>query len=273
MSLEADEETQIETELDEAANAEEEGGEEIAELDTQADEDGIVIEIDGVDAAQEDNLVKRLRAELREAKRQIHASAQAAAPKKIEVGNKPDLWDDCEGDADKFERELSAYHDRVRQREQQDKSEQEQQEAGRKRFETAHAQYRQHAQALGVAGYDAIEEKVQGDLPPVLRDVIPLYFGDKGPKVVVALGRHPQLLDELLSIQDPLAQILKLNDIAHGVKIMPRKAPPPESQTIQRGSAPAGGTSDKELARLEKEAERTGNRTQLIEYRRKMKAA
>ncbi len=110
---------------------------------------------------------------------------------------------------------------------------------------------------------------MQNDLPPILRDAIPLYFGEQGPKVVVALARRPQLLDEVMNIADPLAQILKLKDIAHGVKIMPRKAPPPERESIQHGSASAG-TTDKTLERLEKQAERTGDRTELIRYKRRM---
>jgi hypothetical protein len=38
------------------------------------------------------------------------------------------------------------------------------------------------------------------------------------------------------------------------------------------GAAPLSGGSDKTLERLEKEAERTGDRTKLIQYRKKLNA-
>lgn len=265
-----DEQDQIDTEEVETG---EEGTEEVSEtgdLDTGEGDDGFTIEVDGV-AAEEDNLVKSLRAQLREAKRQIHSQGPAPV-QKIEVGEKPRI-EDFDWDADKFEAAIDAWHDRKRQADAQEAEQQRIAAEGQKRFDDAHKAYRQKATALGVKDYDTLEAQVDAVLPAHLRNFIPMYMGDDGPKTVVALGRHPQLIDRLTSIQDPVAQLWELAKIANGVKVMPRKNNPPESESIQRGGVATSGSSDKHLERLEKEAERTGDRTKLIDYRRKMRAA
>ncbi len=276
MSLDGEEEQDIDLELDEqdqeaeTENGADENGE--VEADQVEETDDLVIEVDGYGAEPEDNLVKRLRNELRETKRQLHSQQNARPSQKTEVGNKPDFWDDCEGDPDKYDAAILAWNDRKTKRAAEDAAENEMQEAGRKRLAQAEEQYRGHARKLGVSNYDALEEKVQAELPEAVKLAIPLYFGEKGPRAVVALAQYPQLLDEVAAIKDPLAQILRMYDIAHGAKMKKKNVPAPERESIQQGSAATGGSSDKELARLEKEADRTGDRTKLIEYRRKMRA-
>ena len=82
-----------------------------------------------------------------------------------------------------------------------------------------------------------------------------------------ALG-HP-LVD--LGAVGALGAAMMIGELRGKLTMERRKLPQPDRAIT--GTAPnGGGSADKELARLEKEAERTGDRTKLIAYRRKLRA-
>lgn len=263
-------------ELEEGDQAQDQDQDEADQEAGEANE--LTIEIEGYDPepAEETPLLKKLRNEIRERDREIakyRAAQVQTAPTPIEVGEKPTL-EGCEWDEDRFVSELEAWNSRKQQAEDQRREQERAAAVEAEKWNGHYQAYRQHAQALNAPDYDAVEKAVAEQLPMPIQNAIPLYFGDKGPQVVLALGRKPALLNEIVRMTDPVAQLLRLKEIAMGVKInMQRKPPAPERETIQTGTASTATTSDKELEKLEKQAERTGDRTALLNYKRQMKAA
>jgi hypothetical protein len=86
-----------------------------------------------------------------------------------------------------------------------------------------------------------------------------------------ALGKSEAKRAELAKIQDPIKLAAAVARMEGAVKVTTRKAPAPDR--AQRGSAPMPGGADKELEKLEKEADRTGDRTKVIAYKRALKDA
>jgi len=231
----------------------------------EADDGELQIEIEGEEEPEETPLIKKLRTELRESQKREAEARKAVAPAEIVVGKEPDLWDDCEGDPDKYKAELLAWTKRSEQAEQQKRAQAEQGQISQQAFARAHAIYEAKKTTLGVKDFKESEDAVCAALPQVIQSAIVQYAQDPA-KLVYALGRHPAKLAEIAAETDPVRQILMLHDLEKKVVAKRKSPPPPEADTIQRGSAPIMG-SDKTLERLEKEAARTGDRTKLIAYK------
>jgi hypothetical protein len=79
-------------------------------------------------------------------------------------------------------------------------------------------------------------------------------------KFIYALGKHPAQLAALAAQSDPIRLIKDVANLEGQLKMAKRK--PPEIDTPERGSGKVSKESaDKTLAKLEAEAERTGNRS------------
>lgn len=90
-------------------------------------------------------------------------------------------------------------------------------------------------------------------------------------KLIYALGKNPARLKSLLDIKNPVKLIAEIARTEMQMTVRSKTPPPPEN--VRKGDGKASVTTDKEEARLEKEAERTGNRTELIRYRKQKRAA
>lgn len=220
------------------------------------------------DADDDTPLVKKLRNEIRERDRKLAEAAKPAA--KIEVGPKPDLWDDAEGDQDKYD----ALYDKWKS----DKAEAAKQEAEASKTSAAQNeehtaaldQYRARKIAMARPDFDDAEAAVIDSLDNVRQALIVHAAGDPA-KVIYALGRSPGKLAELAGITNPIKFVAAIAKLEEKITMTPRrKAPNPD--TPVRGSAPIGQKDvDAEEARLEKEADRTNDRSKLVAYRRQKK--
>lgn len=275
--LDGEDETEIELdELDqeEIEQEAESGADEAAEV--EAEEEGLTVEIDGYapDEDEEKPLVKKLRDQIRDRDRRIHelSSGQPVAQAPIVVGEEPSI--DSPGidwDPDKFKEEWGKWNERKQSAAKQEEEANKAQNAIKERIDNAVGAYRKRATTLGIKDFDELERGVASQLPVALQNAIPLYLGERDALTVVALARHPKLLDEIVNMQDPVAQLLRIKEISMGVKTVQRKPPAPERGSIPQGSAAMSGSADKTLARLEREAEKTGNRTELIRYRQQLR--
>lgn len=91
-------------------------------------------------------------------------------------------------------------------------------------------------------------------------------------KLIYALGKNPARLKALLDIKNPVKLIAEIARTEMQMTVRSKSPPAPEN--VRTGDARSGvAGADKEEARLEKEAEKTGNRTALIKYRKDKKAA
>lgn len=248
-------------------------GEAAPEVDDAGDDD-MVIEIEGDEAEEEPPLVKKLRHELRDRDRKIAELRPKEA--EIVVGEKPTL-ESCEYDEDRRDAEYEAWRARKAAAEKQQADRETAAQSQAREYQDLEVKYRASAAKLAVKPDDfaAADAAVRAALPEQVILAVAKYLDDPA-KVVAALGKYPARLDTIASEPDPLKQIFMIRDLAGAIKVTTRRAaPPPESETIQRGSAPLSATTvDKHAEKLLDAAAKSGSMNEYNRYMRdKRKAA
>lgn len=213
--------------------------------------------------------------DLQREKRELEERLRSASPvaETAAVGAKPTL-EGCDYDSEKFEAELTAWHERKRAAEAK---EAEKQHAAKVAQETWNAKVSAYGEAkakLKVERYDEAEDMVRGVLSETQQGVLlhGLESADQAALLVYALGRTPAKLKELAAITDPVKFAVAVGKLESQMKVTNRKTAPPPEQAV-RGSAGTTRALDATEARLEAEADKTGDRTKLVAYRRDKKAA
>lgn len=203
---------------------------------------------------------RRLKAEL--ARREA-----AAAPVVPPLGPKPTL-EGADYDAEKFEEQLTAWHDRKRAADDAEKQKKEAAEADQKAWGEKLQAYAKQKAELKVADFEEAEAQVLEVLSPTQQAVI-LQGAKNAAAVICALGNNPGKLKELSAITNPVNFAFAVAELEPKVSIKPRKAAPmPETKLSGSGRTPISG--DKKLAELEAKADKTGDRTELVAYRKSL---
>jgi hypothetical protein len=272
----ADEQQQEEIEVNEDGQIESqiEGNQE--DQNQEQDDDHVVVTIGEEappaedDQSQAPEWVRELRKNYRELQREKRAledqlkAKDAPKESKIVLGQKPTL-EDCDYDTDRFESELTAWHDRRRQIEQQQSEEEASQRAAQEDWQKRLESYGKAKSELKVKDFDDAEHVVQESLNQTQQGII--LQGSENPALLVyALGKNPQKAKELASITDPVKYAFAVAKLEAQLKVTPKKAPPPE-RTIQ-GSGRVSGTVDSTLEKLRAEAEKSGDYTKVMQYKR-----
>ncbi len=270
----ADEELQADSQdeelvLDDVVEQDDDTPEEQPEVEEEPE---FAIELEGDEPEEEATpLVRDLRQQLRAAQKEVSEFRKATQPK-IEVGKKPDLWDDCDGDVDKYDAAVDAWNERKRQAEEQEREADRAVEVRNQQYQRQFVNYRAKAAQLPVKDFEEAEKAVIGALPELLQSAVVAYADDPA-KVVYALAKHPAKLAALSQESDPIKFVLAMRDMERSLKVVNKRRPPsPEAETVQQGSAQLSG-GDKVLERLEKEAARTGDRSKLVAHKAAKRAA
>lgn len=226
--------------------------------------------------AQAPEWVRELRKKNREDQRRIRElEEQLKANKEVEtkpasLGKKPTL-EDYDYDTDKFEQELTAWHDRKRQYDdaaaKAREAEETAQTAWKKKLET----YGAAKTELKVKDFDDAEATLQDHMNITQQGII--VQGAENPALLVyALGKNPKKAKELGSITDPVKFAFAVAKLETQLKVTNRKAPPPPEKTVS-GTGGTSGSVDSTLDRLRTEAEKTGDYTKVAAYKRQKRAA
>lgn len=259
-----------------------------ADGDDQDADDGVIVTIgdepppatndDEVDGKPAPAWVKELRKSDREKAKRIREqdaeiarlkAASAPQPQQIVVGERPTL-ESCDYDAEAYGEQLLAWTERKQKAEAQAAKQREEQEAAQAAWNAKVDAYRAAGAALKVEDFDGAEHVITQTMNQTQQGII-ISGADKPELVVYALGSNPALAKELAAINDPVKFAFRVAKLEAQLKVQPRKAPPaPERQV--RGTTGGATAIDNTEARLEAEADRTGNRTALIRYQ-KEKAA
>ena len=125
--------------------------------------------------------------------------------------------------------------------------------------------FREGIAALAFPDKDEAVAIVQQVLPESHQLTIAQAARDGGT-VIYALSKSPKKMAELAAIKNPVKLALAVRDIEDALGMKTTRKPPAPATSI-RGDATAT-TTDKRLAELEKEADTTGNRTNLIKYKK-----
>jgi hypothetical protein len=241
----------------------------------EGDEAGVDITIEGEEATpaspeeQGTELVRHLRAEIRKRDQIIAGkAAPTQVEQPIEVGVRPTM-ESCEYDEERFEKELDAWKDREAAAKAQAKAVEERTQASNAAWLEELKGHAAKAKALKLPGYEAAEALAVAGLNQIQQAIV-VKAADDSAKVIYALGRFPKKLAELSAIEDPIKFAKAIINLEKDLKVTPRRtaADPDE---IPRGDAPLSRSSDKELERLEREADRTGDRTKVQAYQRRLR--
>lgn len=271
LQLEADDEA--EDEQAEPVEAEAEDSEE-----SETDDDGLVVSIDGESPAPEEaapEWVRDLRKQHREQKRrnreleqeleQMRNQGQRAQP----LGPKPTL-EVYDYDTDKYEKALADWFDRKRRHDAEQEAVQRQQQAITQQWEQKQQEYFRRKEALKARDFDDAEDVVKDILNVTQQGII--VKGAENPEIVVyALGKNPKKAQELAQIDDPIDFAFAISKLEAKLKVATKKSAPPPEKTV-KGQGRVSGSVDSTLDRLRAEAEKTGDYSKVLRYKKQLKA-
>lgn len=265
---------------DDQENQDDDPGDQNLDDDQADDEEELIISIGGEAPAPKDDdfngqpapeWVKQMRKENRELKRQLKATPsvqQEQAKQEITLGKKPTL-EDHDYDAEVYEKALDSWYDKKREYDQQEQARRAEQENAEKQWETVISDFEQKKVNLKVSDFEEAEDTIKDTLSTVQQGIL-LQGAENSARVVYALGKNPKRLQEIASITDPVKFAFALAKLETQMKDNRRKAETPPEKGI-RGSAHISGGKDSKLEALEREAEKTGDRSKVIAHKRSLK--
>lgn len=219
--------------------------------------------------------VRDLRRSHRELQRKVReyesreqtAPAQAAIPT---LSAKPKL-EDHDYDTDRYETALESWYKQKDAVESARRQQQQQAEEQQRTWQSKLDGYAKAKTELKVRDYEDAEATVQETLNVVQQGVV-LQGAENPALVVYALGKNPKKAKELASISDPVKFAFAIAKLESQLKVTATRKPPPPERSAPAGNAPISGTTDSVLERLRVDAERTGDMTKVIAYRRQQRA-
>ncbi len=273
-----DEAEELQLEADDEAEDEQAEPVEAEAEESETDDDGLVVSIDGESPAPEEaapEWVRDLRKQHREQKRrnreleqeleQMRSQGQRAQP----LGPKPTL-EVYDYDTDKYERALADWFDRKRRHDAEQEAVQRQQQAITQQWEQKQQEYFRRKEALKARDFDDAEDVVKDILNVTQQGII--VKGAENPEIVVyALGKNPKKAQELAQIDDPIDFAFAISKLEAKLKVATKKSAPPPEKTV-KGQGRVSGSVDSTLERLRAEAEKTGDYSKVIRYKKQLKA-
>lgn len=268
-SQENSEETQ-----DESSQSDDETSEDEEFVITVGDEEPEPSDEDDFSGKPAPTWVKELRKKEREARKRIkelEAQVQQAKPteKPIEVGPKPKLAD-FDYDEDQFESAVEQWHERKRQVEQQQAAKQAEEEKAQQAWQAKMQSYEERRQnvASKVRDFEEVEEAAKDKLTATQQGIL-IHAAENPELILYHLGKNPKKAQELSEITDPIQFAFAAAKLDSQMKIQTRK-PSTQPERKPSGSAGLSGVVDQKLAQLEAKAAKTGDRTELIKYKKSL---
>lgn len=214
------------------------------------------------------DLRKNHRDLLKEKKELEARLAAVTEAKPVQLGKKPTL-ESCDFDEEKFANALEDWHEkksRVDREEQKRKDDAKAQDtAWQGRLEN----YGKLRTEIKVKDFQEAESETQNALSVIQQGIV--IQGAENPALVVyALGKNPKARADLAAITDPVKFAFAVAKLEAQLKITPKKTTPAPEKVLT-GSGRISGSVDSALARLEAEADKTGDRSKVVAYKRKLK--
>ncbi len=237
-----------------------------------ADDDELVVSFGDDDASvdkPDDNAtIRRMREELRRARAEVAEVRKTNAPAKVEIGEKP-TFASCDFDEDAFEEALDEWKAAKADADRQQSERVKQDEQINQAWQADLAALETKKGNLAAVDYDDAEAAVKTDLDLVQQAVIVKAANDPAA-LIYAIGKNDVKRAELAKIKDPIKLAAAIARLEATVKVTRgKRAPAPDRPAS--GSASMPGGTDKQLEKLQKEADRTGERTELQKYERLLK--
>jgi len=218
--------------------------------------------------------LRRQRRELikenQELKRRV-ASSVPAAPSAPQVGKKPSISDTgIDYDAEKFEQKLLEWNEQKRQADQYEAQTRQAQQQEENAWQQELGAYETAKKRLRLDDFEEAEVTVAQILSPQQQGII-VHAAALPAELIYALGTNPGEAKKLAEIKDPVKfafAIAKLE--VTKLKVTKKESIPGPERRIS-GSAPISGATDTRLEQLRREAERTGDSSKVVAYKRTLK--
>ena len=244
------------------------------EAEDEDDSEEVVVSIGEESPPQEEDRApawfRELRKSNREKDRKIReleakVNAPVAETKPATLGKKPTL-EECEYDAEEYEKKLADWFEDKRVFETEEAKQQTQRDAEAQAWQAKLDSYGAAKAALKVRDYDEAEAFAL-DTFNVTQQGIVLQGSEQPALVIYALGKNQKRAKELSSITDPVKFAFAIAKLETQLKVTNRQATTSPERTIKSGTSRISGAIDPTLERLREEAARTGNMSKVIQYK------
>lgn len=218
-------------------------------------------------------LVKKLRTEIRERNKRVNKlekqiSEQETVPTKSTLRDRPSL-EAHEYDEEAYVADLDKWIAEKTEVGREKENEEAVVKKQEQNWQDTLDKYAEAKKVLKVNDFEVIEEDVKVALNETQQGIL-LHVSKNSALVVYAIGKSEKILKELSGIQDPMlfaAEVARLETTMKTQRVT-KKAPKPESRVEGGGQS---SSVDSQLAKLEKEADVTGDRTKVYQYKQKLK--
>jgi len=122
--------------------------------------------------------------------------------------------------------------------------------------------------ASKVRDFEEVEEAAKDKLTPTQQGIL-IHAAENPELILYHLGKNPKKAQELSEITDPIQFAFAAAKLDSQMKIQTRK-PSTQPERKPSGSAGLSGVVDQKLAQLEAKAAKTGDRTELIKYKKSL---
>ena len=215
--------------------------------------------------------LRKQHRELQRKNRELEEQLQAKTETKpVKLGAKPTL-EDHDYDAVKYEAALTTWFEQKRLADAEAEESRKAEEAQKQAWQEKLDRYGKEKSELKVRDYEDAESVAQ-ELFNVTQQGIVLQRADSPALVIYALGKNPKKAKEIAEITDPVKFAFAVAKLEKDLKVSTRKTVPPPEKKVS-GTAPVSGSVDSTLEKLRAEAEKTGDYTKVIQYKRQKKAA
>src|SRR5436190_14117042 len=256
----------------EADEAEDETPADEDEPDDEGEEETVVGFDDEPEAEGADDtpVIRWMRERVKELNRENAELRKGTVERQVqELGPKPTLAD-LDYDEDKYDAALDEWKERKRTIEEVETSREAQTRAVEREWQQDLQGYQAKRDALAVPDFEDAAEIVKSALSFPQQAVLIKAAHDPAA-FVYGLARSDARLAELAKINDPIKLAATIARMEGGLKVVKRRKAPAPDRPVKGSSKLPGGT-DKQLEKLEAEAQNTGNRTAVIAYRKKLAA-
>ena len=215
--------------------------------------------------------LRKSHRELVKENRELKKVVQTVQPtqQKPALPERPKLADH-DYDEDKHQAALDAWYAKKLEIDKFEENQRRAVENAQRQADEARKAYQEKAGSLKVADYKAAEEEVIASLSEAQQGLI-LGGADNPPLLVYALGKNPKRLAELAAIKDPVKFAFAAAKLEKDLKTSTRKTDKPAPETVVRSSGPVTSSSAA-LERLRAEADKTGDFSKVLAYKKAQKA-
>ena len=169
-------------------------------------------------------------------------------------------------DTDKYETALTSWYDRKRKADEKAARDKAEAEKAEKSWAERLEAYQESKASFKADDFDEAEATVLEVLDQTQQGII--IHGATDPTLLIyAMGKNEAKAKEIAEIKDPVKFAFAIAKLEATLKVSTKKpATQPEGKIV--GNARPSGTVDSTLARLREEANRTGDYTKVMAYKR-----